>query len=130
MPSKQEQDQAGSSSSSSAVAVEAERPVAKARPQTVTKPKLLPPYGVILLNDDDHTMEYVVEALQKTFGYDLLKALRLVFEAHETGRALVWSGSKEVAEFKRDRLRGFGPDVYAAKNVDFPLGCEIEPLAQ
>jgi ATP-dependent Clp protease adaptor protein ClpS len=118
------QDQAGTSS----VEVAPERP--KARPETTSKPKMLPPYAVILLNDDHHTMQYVVEALQKTFGYSTFKALRLVLRAHVAGRALVWVGSKEVAEFKRERLRGFGPDIYATREVNFPLGCEIEPMPQ
>ena len=34
-----------------------------------SKPKRLPPYNVILLDDDDHTVEYVVDLCQKVFGY-------------------------------------------------------------
>lgn len=41
---------------------------------------------------------------------------------------MVWSGSKEVAELKRDQVRSAGPDFYAAKKVEFPLGVTIEPL--
>ena len=101
---------------------------APAKPKPATRPKRQPPYAVILENDDDHSMEYVVNALQKTFGYDTRKALQLMLQAHVTGRAVVWTGSFEVAEFKRDRLRGMGPDVWAARPVNYPLGCTIEPL--
>ena len=45
-----------------------------------------------------------------------------------TGRAIVWSGTKEVAELKRDQIREYGPDVYASVKVTFPLGVVIEPL--
>lgn len=101
----------------------------KTKTEPVSKPKPLPPYGVILQNDGDHSFTYVIEALQKTFGYSWGKAFRLTLTAHVAGRALVWSGSLEVAEFKRERLRGFGPDVYAMRPVNYPLGCVVEPLA-
>lgn len=100
----------------------------KRETETREKPKLLPPYGVILLNDDRHSFPYVIDALRRTFGYSTFKSLTLAMRAHMTGRALVWCGSKEVAEFKRERLRGFGPDIYAMNMVNFPLGCEIEPM--
>jgi ATP-dependent Clp protease adaptor protein ClpS len=94
------------------------------------KPKRQPPYAVVVLNDDDHTYAYVIDVLQKTFGYDLEKCYLLALQIDLTGRAVVWTGTMEVAEFKRDRIRGFGPDVYAMKPVTFPLGCVIEPMPQ
>jgi ATP-dependent Clp protease adaptor protein ClpS len=93
-----------------------------------TKPKTLPPYAVIVLNDDLHTFDYVVETFQKVFGYQLEKAYQLASQIHTTGRGLVWSGSKEVAELKCDQIRGAGPDLYALKKVEFPLGTYIEPM--
>src|SRR5271156_4408674 len=93
-----------------------------------SKPRTLPPYGVIVLNDDLHTFDYVVETFQKVFGYPLEKAFQLAAQIHTTGRGLVWSGSKEVAELKCDQIRGSGPDFYASKKVEFPLGAYIEPL--
>ena len=93
-----------------------------------SKPKTLPPYGVIVLNDDLHTFDYVVETFQKVFGYPLEKAFQLAAQIHTTGRGLVWSGSKEVAELKCDQVRGAGPDLYTLKKVEFPLGVFIEPL--
>ena len=94
------------------------------------KPKRQPPYAVVVLNDDQHTYGYVVEVLQKTFGYDVEKAFLLAVQIDVTGRAVVWTGPMETAEFKRDRIRGYGPDVYAMKPVTFPLGCVIEPMPQ
>jgi ATP-dependent Clp protease adapter protein ClpS len=47
---------------------------------------------------------------------------------HFRGRAIVWSGSKEVAELKRDQIRSAGPDFHASTKVEFPLGVVIEPL--
>jgi ATP-dependent Clp protease adaptor protein ClpS len=93
-----------------------------------SKPKTLPPFGVIVLNDDLHTFDYVIETFQKVFGYPLEKAFQLATQIHATGRGLVWSGSKEVAELKCDQIRGAGPDVYGLKKVEFPLGAYIEAL--
>jgi ATP-dependent Clp protease adaptor protein ClpS len=101
------------------------RPAADPRPHS----RRLPPYAVIVLNDEVHTFPYVIETLQKVFGYGWFKAMLLTVKIHTRGRASVWTGPLEVAEFKRERIVGFGPDVYALRRVEFPLGCEIEPLA-
>lgn len=109
----------------------AEPPAAKISPQeraSDQRPKPLPPHAVIVLNDDVHTFEYVMEAFQKVFGYPREKCYQLALQIHSSGRGLVWSGTKEVAELKRDQLRGVGPDFYAEKKVEFPLGVVVEPL--
>ena len=38
--------------------------------------KRQPPYHVILLNDDDHTYEYVIEMLKELFGHPIEKGYR------------------------------------------------------
>jgi len=106
-----------------AVPEEATRP-APQRP----KHKPLPPYAVIVENDEDHTYPYVIEMLQKVFGYAAQRAYLLTRKIDKTGEALVWSGSKEVAELKRDQVRGYGPDFYASKKVEYPIGVRIEPM--
>jgi|HubBroStandDraft_6_1064221.scaffolds.fasta_scaffold112053_4 ATP-dependent Clp protease adaptor protein ClpS len=93
-----------------------------------TTPKTQPPYAVIVENDDFHTFNYVIEVFQKVFGYDVQKAFLLAAEIDATGQALVWSGALELAELKRDQIRGFGPDLYAMKPVTFPLGVRVEKL--
>ena len=93
-----------------------------------SKPKLLPPYAVIVHNDNDHTFDYVIELFQKVFGYSATKGFILAEQIHTEGRAVVWSGAKEVAELKRDQIRTGGPDFYAARTVKYPLGVSIEPM--
>jgi ATP-dependent Clp protease adaptor protein ClpS len=106
------------------------KPKAKRRSKESEKttPKTQPPYAVIVENDDFHTFNYVIEVFQKVFGYDVQKAFLLAAEIDATGQALVWSGALELAELKRDQIRGFGPDTYAMKPVTFPLGVRVEQL--
>jgi ATP-dependent Clp protease adaptor protein ClpS len=100
-------------------------PMEKTSPR---KPKRLPPYAVVVLNDDLHTIDYVIETFIKVFGYAPEKCYQLALAIHTQGRAIVWSGPKEVAELKRDQIRSAGPDLHASKKVEFPLGVVIEPL--
>ena len=93
-----------------------------------TKPKRLPPYAVVVLDDDEHTFQYVIETFIKVFGYTPEKCFQLAKTIDGTGRAVVWVGPKEVAELKRDQIVGAGPDFYAKKTVKFPLGVVLEPM--
>ena len=101
-----------------------------AKPDPETKKKRQPPYAVILHNDDDHTFQYVIDLLIKLFAYPLEKAFVLTTQVHTQGKSIVWSGTLELAELKRDQVRGFGPDFYATKKVEYPLGVTIEHLPE
>ena len=57
------------------------RPKNSKKEKQDSKPKRLPPYNVILLKDDDHTVEYVVDLCQKVFGYPVEKGLQIAKEA-------------------------------------------------
>lgn len=115
--------------SDSATADEVVVTTAHPAPNTNSKPKVQPPYAVIVENDDLHTFEYVIEALGKVCGYSRQKAFLLAVEIDARGRAIVWSGAREVAELKCEQLRGLGPDYFAPQPVTFPLGVYIEPQA-
>ncbi|MGO9109576.1 MAG: ATP-dependent Clp protease adaptor ClpS [Thermoguttaceae bacterium] len=114
----------------SAVAVENPPQIGQesAKEPSAAKPKKQPPYAVVLLNDDEHTFQYVIETLSKVFGYPLEKCFALTEQVHRQGRGVVWSGARELAELKRDQIRSAGPDFYAAKKIEFPLGATVEPL--
>ncbi|HLJ10158.1 MAG TPA: ATP-dependent Clp protease adaptor ClpS [Planctomycetaceae bacterium] len=101
---------------------------AKPAPKLTANPKPQPPYAVIVENDDFHTFEYVIGALSKVCGHSRQKAFLLAVEIDAQGKAVVWSGTKELAELKRDQIHGMGPDFFAYKPVTFPLGVYIEPL--
>jgi ATP-dependent Clp protease adaptor protein ClpS len=95
-------------------------------PETDTRPKLLPPYHVLIENDDDHSQQFVVAVLRKVFGYDDARASELMMTAHTAGEAVVWTGPKEVAELKLDQLRTFHEKRGNDQDLG-PLRCRIEP---
>jgi len=91
-----------------------------------TRTRFLPPYNVILANDDHHSQHFVIEVLCKVLGCSIERALVLMMEAHESGRAIIWTGSKEVAELKCEQVTTF--HEIRENNRDLgPLGCTIEP---
>ena len=73
-------------------------------------PRRLPPYHVVLHNDDDHTYEYVIEMLGRLFGHSRVKAFLLATEVDTAGRVIVDTTTKERAELKRDQIHAFGAD--------------------
>jgi ATP-dependent Clp protease adaptor protein ClpS len=91
-----------------------------------TRNRRIPPFNVILENDDHHSFEFVVEVLTKALGYSVERAARLTMQAHQTGRAVVWTGPKEVAELKADQIQTFH-EIRPDKIQLGPLGCTIEP---
>ncbi len=116
---------------SSASAAVAEPPQATATPDKDSaraKPRPQPPYAVVVYNDDEHTFAYVIETFMKVFGYPAEKGYQLALAIHLSGQTVVWSGTRELAELKRDQIRSAGPDFYATQKVDFPLRVTIEPL--
>jgi len=99
-------------------------------PKGQHKSKRLPPFHVILLNDDDHSMEFVVNVLREVFAFPVEKAFQYMLEAHEKGRAVVWTGSKEVAELKVEQIQTFH-EIRANDNKKLgPLDCVIEPAPE
>ncbi len=67
-------------------------------------------YNVILIDDDNHTYEYVIEMLQKIFDISKTTAYEMACEVDFTGKVIVYNANKEEAEFKRDQILRYGPD--------------------
>jgi ATP-dependent Clp protease adapter protein ClpS len=64
----------------------------------------------------------------KIFHYSSPRAFLLTLRGHLTGRVIVWSGPKEVAEFRADQIRSCGPDPRKKSEGAQPLATTIEPL--
>lgn len=73
-------------------------------------------YHVVLLDDDEHTYDYVIEMLQKLFFVSLEIALQHAIEVDTTGRTVVITCERPEAEFARDQIHGFGADPRMPKS--------------
>jgi ATP-dependent Clp protease adaptor protein ClpS len=66
-------------------------------------------WKVIVLNDNHNTFEGVAFALASVIpGVDYDGGMRLATKIHKTGRAVVWSGEREVAELYWQQLEARG----------------------
>ena len=71
--------------------------------------RLLPPYKVILFNDDYNEMDYVVSVLLQTINnLSQSEAEHIMLTAHLTGSAVVIVCPKEIAEYYQERLLSYG----------------------
>ncbi len=79
------------------------------QPDTVRRQQLLPPYAVILHNDDVNEMGYVTMALLRSIpNLTEEQAVEIMLTAHNHGQAVVIVCPLELAELYRERLEGYG----------------------
>ncbi len=83
---------------------------------TTTDINLGKPYNVILFNDKHHSMNEVVSQIMKATGCSPQNAASIMMEAHNTGRAVVWTGHKERCEHIANVLE------------EIRLGTKVEPV--
>ena len=74
------------------------------------KDELTPLFHVVLLDDDDHTYEYVIEMLQKLFAFSEGDAFQHAVEVDSTGRTIVMTCELAQAEFGRQQIHAYGAD--------------------
>lgn len=83
----------------------AERPApAPAKPT----PKNLPPYRVLLHDDDVNDMLYVTATLMELTSLGKERSLMVMMEAHQSGLALVLVTHKERAELYQEQFQSKG----------------------
>lgn len=70
----------------------------------------LPVWNVVLLDDNDHSYEYVIEMLHRLFGYTVPECYQMARTVDTTGRVVVLSTHRERAELERDRICAYGAD--------------------
>jgi ATP-dependent Clp protease adaptor protein ClpS len=97
--------------------------------ENTTKDELAKLYHVIILNDDEHTFDYVIEMLQAIFNMSYATALSHTVEADSTGSSIVLTTSLEEAERKRDQVHAYGPD-WRMPNSRGSVAALVEPAAQ
>ncbi|MBL8990119.1 MAG: ATP-dependent Clp protease adaptor ClpS [Phycisphaerae bacterium] len=92
-------------SASGPAAAVAERPAPAKAPPRLDK---LPPFRVLLHNDDHNTMEHVVVAIVQIASMPVRRAYQVMIEAHEKGLALVKVCHREQAELLQEQFQSKG----------------------
>lgn len=72
--------------------------------ETKNKPKQLPPYKVLLHNDDVNSFEHVIASILKLTTLTPQEAIIRTLEAHESGLALLLTTHRERAELYIDQF--------------------------
>jgi ATP-dependent Clp protease adaptor protein ClpS len=93
-----------------------------------TTNKVQPLYHVILLNDEDHTYDYVVEMLVKIFGMTESKGFGHAVEVDTQGSTIVLTCELEKAELKRDQIHAYGADWRLPRSLG-SMAAIVEPAA-
>ena len=80
-------------------------------------------FKVIYLNDNQTTMEFVVESLIDVFDYNTETAIKITEDIHNNVQAVVAVLPHEIAEQKGNEV------TVSARSQNFPLQVKLEPDA-
>ncbi len=86
------------------------RPEKKERPKSPA-PRQMPPWKVLLHNDDKNEMLYVVHTIMQLTPLNQEDAIQRMAEAHKTGVALLLTTHKERAELYQEQFQSKGLTV-------------------
>lgn len=67
-------------------------------------------WRLVLLDDNDHTYEYVIEMLGTVFGYAPEKAFALARLVDTHGRVTLMTGERNQCEAKQSQVHAYGAD--------------------
>jgi ATP-dependent Clp protease adaptor protein ClpS len=94
--------------------------------ETHEQERLTPQYHVVLLDDDQHTYDYVIEMLEKLFLFSRTEAFQHAVEVDRTGRTIVITCELPQAEFARDQVHAYGAD-WRMPNCKGSMSAVLEP---
>lgn len=89
--------------------------------------EITPQYNVVLLDDNDHTYDYVIEMLMELFGHSKATAFEMACEVDFIGRVVVYTSGKDEAEVKRDEIISYGPD-WRLERSKGSMSAVVEPV--
>ena len=108
-PPKKDESTTGASESSGTATAKPKR-VRKTSPKQ-KPPQMLPPWKVLLHNDDKNDMPFVVDTIVELTHLKEQDAKLRTEEAHKTGVALLLTTHKERAELYKDQFESKGLTV-------------------
>lgn len=92
--------------------------VEEAKPR-VKRPPL---YRVVMHNDDYTPMDFVVEVLQRFFGFPRDRAVQVMLTVHTRGKAVAGTYTVQIAETKISQVNEY------ARAHQHPLLCTMEKV--
>ena len=104
------------------------KPTVAPETEILERDQLVPLYRVVLLDDNDHTYDYVIEMLQAIFVFSAEQAFRHAQEVDRSGRTVLITCELPEAEFARDQIHGYGPDWRMDRSKG-PMSAVIEPAS-
>ena len=90
--------------------------------------ELTPLFHVVLLDDNDHTYDYVVEMLERLFCMSSSDAFQHAVEVDTAGRTIVITCEQPAAEFARDQIHGYCADWRMPRSKG-SMSAVLEPAA-
>jgi len=88
-----------------------------------------PKYHVILLDDSEHSYDYVVLMMKQLFRLPIEAGFQIAREVDKAGRAICLTTTREHAELKRDQIQAFGKDELVAR-CKGSMAALIEPAVE
>jgi len=104
------------------------KPAASPETDVHEQERLVPLYRVVLLDDNEHTYDYVIEMLQRLFLFSRVDAFQHAVEVDTTGRTVVITCELPQANFARDQIHAYGPDP-RMPNSKGSMSAVVEPAA-
>ncbi|MFG0258443.1 MAG: ATP-dependent Clp protease adaptor ClpS [Phycisphaerales bacterium JB043] len=86
-------------------------------------------WAVVLLDDDEHSYEYVIEMMQSVFAHTVQRALAIAKKVDGEGRAVCMITHRELAELKQEQIHSFGRDARIAECAG-AMSAILEPASE
>jgi ATP-dependent Clp protease adaptor protein ClpS len=67
-------------------------------------------WRLVLLDDNEHTYEYVIEMLGTVFGYGTEKSFALARIVDTEGRVTLMTAARDACELKQAQVHAYGAD--------------------
>jgi ATP-dependent Clp protease adaptor protein ClpS len=102
--------------------------IAKPSSKTDAEDTAEPLYNVVLLDDNDHSYDYVIEMLHNLFACSVERAFQHAVEVDTTGRTVVMTCELHLAEFGRDQIHAYGADPRMPRSQG-SMSAILEPVS-
>ena len=103
------------------------RPSAASDAGILERNQQAPLYRVVLLDDEDHTYDYVIEMLQRIFVFTLEQAYAHAEHMGRCGRTVLITCELPEAEYARGQIHAYGADWRLPRSQG-SMSALIEPV--